>query len=199
MTNLNNQPIRDGKPFFMGDEALIKFSNGEEGLDKGTFWLVNKEDHTIRPFESPMALDTVFGKDLEEALNNVAIVSQPTINDNGDITEGVLTGFSILGPEYMIKDNGSAKELHFSNYQLENRYGKKINVDEETKAAGTIKQFIGLLKENEDKTGIPSSFLDKIENDDRLMAFYVSSLAYGKYTLKDVYADIDHLFKTSKE
>ena len=64
----NPNPIQDGNPYFLGDHALIKFSNGEGNYGEDTYWLVDKENHTIRPFESDMALDAAFGEDLETAL-----------------------------------------------------------------------------------------------------------------------------------
>ena len=41
-------------------------------------------------------------------------------------------------------------------------------------------------------------FIDKIKEDGKLMAFYISCLAYGKYTLQDIYIDMVHTFKDSK-
>lgn len=194
----NNYPIQDGNPYFFGDEALIKFSTGENGFNKSTYWLVSKKDHTVRPFESHMALDAAFGDNLKEALNNVVIVSQPTIDQENDITDGVLTGFTILGPEYAIKEDGSAKPLHFSNHQLKSRFGKPVDEEAENIAADAIERFLVVLTENEDKTGIPVSFIEQLKEDSKLMAFYVSCLAYGKYTLQDIFLDISKTFDNSK-
>ncbi|MFA5696353.1 MAG: hypothetical protein WC917_02805 [Bacilli bacterium] len=195
----NSYPIQDGTPYFMGDEALIKFSTGEEGFGPGTYWLANKKDHTIRPFESHMALDAAFGDDLKEALSRVVTIHQPIIDKDGEITEGVLADFSLLGPEYAIKDNGTTKPIHFSTHQLKSRFGKPIDEKAESMATEALDKFLSLLKVNEDKTGIPPKFIDNLKEDSKLMAFYISSMAYGKYTLKDIYLDIGHCFKESKE
>jgi len=195
----NKYPIQDGKPYFMGDEALIKFSSGEEGLSAGTYWLVNKKDHTIRPFENHMALSAVFEEDVEKALNNAVTVSQPMIDDDGEISDGVLADFTLLGPEYEIREDGSAKPLHFSTHQLKGRFGKPVNEKAEEKASTELDGFLTMLKDNEDKTGIPPAFIDGLKEDEKLMAFYVSSMAYGKYTLKEIYSDIGKTFNDSEQ
>jgi len=187
---MQTNPIQDGQPYFMGDEALVRFSSGEEGYSPSTYWLVNKTDHTVRPFESKMALDAAFGEDLQEALQNVVTVAQPTVDKDGEITDGVLADFSLLGPEYAIMEDGTSKPLHFSTHQLKSRFGKPVDESKEDDAADSLDGFLNTLKENEANTKIPPEYIDQLKDDPKLMAFYISSLAYGKYTLKDIYADI---------
>ena len=83
-------PVSDGKPYFMGSHALIQFSGGEDGLRPSTYWLVSKDDHTIRPFESQAALNAVFGANSQDALQNTVTVSPPNIDQHGNISDGVL-------------------------------------------------------------------------------------------------------------
>jgi hypothetical protein len=192
-------PIQNGNPYFMGDHALVKFSGGEEGFGPDTYWLVDKSNHTIRPFESHMALDAAFGQDLEEALNNVVIIAQPQVNQSGDITDGVLTDFSILGPEYAIGEDGSSKELDFSNQDLKGRYGKPIDDKNENLAIQALDGLLSHLDKRQSETGIPPTFIKKLKNNQRLMAFYISALAYGDYALKDIYSDITKRFKESNQ
>lgn len=192
-------PIQNGNPYFMGDYALIKFSGGEEGFGPDTYWLVDKKDHTIRPFESNMALDTTFGSDLEEALNKVVVIAQPQVDQSGDITDGVLADFSILGPEYAIKEDGSTKELDFSSHQLKSRYGKPIDEKNENLAIQAVDGLLTHLTKNQSATKVPSAFINKLKNDQRLMAFYISAMAYGDYTLKDIYSDILRRYKESNQ
>lgn len=194
MPSYNPNPVGDGKPYFMGDHALIKFSGPEEGLGPETFWLVTKTDQTIRPFESEMALDAAFGQDLQTALQKVVVIDPPVVDEEGDIQEGVLTGFTILGPEYAIMEDGTSKPLDFSNHQLKSRYGKPINEELEDLAVQTVDSFLNLLSTSEDKTKIPNSFINKIKKDERQTAFYISAMAYGDYTLDDIYADIVQRF-----
>lgn len=196
MPTPSSAPIQDGNPYFMGQHALIKFSSGEEGYGPAVYWLVDKEDHTIRAFESHMAMDAAFGQDLEAALTNAVTINPPATDQSGEITEGVLTDFSILGPEYAIKEDGTAKPLDFSPHQLKGRYGKAINEDQESLAVEVVDGFLNLLKKNENKTGITSAFLNKMKSDEKLMAFYVSAMAYGEYTLGDIFSDLKRRFNS---
>jgi hypothetical protein len=195
----NPSPVQDGKPYFMGDHALIKFSSGEEGLGPETYWLVDKSNHTIRPFESHMALDAAFGDELKAALEGTVVVSPPQIDEDGEITDGVLADFTLLGPEYAIREDGTSEPLQFSSHQLRQRYGKPIDESTEDMATEVVDRFLGILKDNEPKTGIPASFVTGLRGDHKLMAYYISSLAYGGYTLGDLYGDILHRFNSSKD
>lgn len=192
----SSSPVNDGMPYFMGDYALVTFDTGEN-TGAVMYWLADKGDHTLRPFESEMALDAAFGDQLQEALQSAVTVTPPNIDPEGEIMSGVLEGFTILGPEYAIKDDGSTKELDFSTYQLKNRYGKPINESLEDMATDVIDGLLNLMKDNESKTSVPSKFINNLKNDQRLMAFYISAMAYGDYTMNDIYADIKRRFRNS--
>lgn len=195
----NTSPIRDGKPYFLGKHALIKFSEGEEGLGPDVFWLLDKEDHTLRPFESNMALDAAFGKDLQEALSNVVMVSPPQIDSNGDIKEGVLADFNILGPEYSIKEDGTSKPLQFSPHQLRGRYGKPVNEDGEVQAERELDNLLNKMSRNESGSAITAKFINKLKKDNQLMAFFIGAMAYGGYSIDDIKTEIIRNFHQSKE
>lgn len=192
-------PVHDGKPYFLGEHALIKFSGGEEGYGPGVYWLVDKDNHTIRPFESHKALQNAFGEGFQDALSNAITVIPPSIDEHGNIHDGVLSDFSVLGPEYSVKEDGTSKPLHFSAHQLRGRYGKEIDEKNENLSSRAMETFMRHLKSHESKTNIPNSFIEKLTNDHQLMAFYVSALAYGEYTLGHIYADINKRFRDSKK
>lgn len=191
-------PVSDGKPYFMGSEALIKFSGGEDGLKPSTYWLVDKDNHTIRPFESQAALNAVFGTNLQEALKNVVTVSPPNVDQHGNIPDGVLADFTVLGSEYAINSDGTSKTLHFSPHQLRGRYGKPINEQLENLATEAVDGFLNILKDKERITGMSANFINQLKRDEHLMAFYVSAMAYGNYALNDIYADIHRRNKDSQ-
>ena len=193
----NPNPVQNGRPYFLGDFALIKFSGGEEGFGPEVYWLVSKEDHTIRPFESEMALDAVFGEDLQKALERVVTVTSPTMDSNNDIVDGVLADFNVLGPEYMIKDDGTSEPLEFSSHQLKGRYGKPIDEDQETTAERTVDGLLNTLAKGDSK--ITPAFIHKLRNDHQLMAFYIGALAYGGYNENYIHADILRRFNKSKK
>lgn len=187
---MNQSPIRKGTPYFMGDQALVKFSPGGGEPDSGLHWLVDKANNTVRPFESEVALQAAFGDGYEAAKRGSVVLSPPVIDENGEITEGVLRDFSILGSEYAVKENGTSKKLDFSPNQLKKRYGKQINENGEGLAAETLDGLLNIIKSKGKEMNIPSSFINQLKKDSRLMAFYISALAYGEYTLGDIYSDI---------
>lgn len=195
----NPSPVNEGKPYFMGDFALIKFSGGEEGFGPEVYWLVNKEDHTIRPFESPMALDAAFGEDLQDALKKTVVIASPILDGDNDIVEGVLADFNILGPEYMIKEDGTSEPLRFSRHQLKGRYGKPINDEQEVTAERAVDALLNELSENKSGSAITSKFINKLRDDQQLMAFYISAMAYGGYSIDDIKAEIIKSFHQSKK
>lgn len=194
---INSNPIHEGKPYFLGDFALIRFAGGEGGFGPEVYWLVNKEDHSIRPFESYMALDTVFGDKLEDALKRVVVIESPTLDSNNDIIDGVLTDFSVLGPEYMIKEDGTTEPLEFSSYQLKGRYGKPIDENQELLAERAVDGLLNSLEKGDSK--ITPGFINKLRRDNQLMAFYIASIAYGGYSKDFVHADILRRFNKSKK
>jgi hypothetical protein len=196
---MENNPIDSGRPYFMGPHAIIKFSGGEEGYGPSVFWLVDKSNHTIRPFESHMALDAAFGDGLQEALSKVVTVAQPKIDNNGDIKEGVLTDFNVLGPEYSIKEDGTSKPLHFSPHQLRSRYGKPVNEEAETKAEQEVDNLLNELSRNENGSDMTAKFINGLRKDHQLMAFYISAIAYGSYSIDDIKKEIIRHFHQSKE
>lgn len=191
-------PIQSGRPYFMGEHALVRFSFNE-GETPEIIWLVDKGNNTVRSFESEEALKKAFGNGYEQAKKQIITIASPSIDENNDIADGVLEGFTILGPEYAIKEDGTSKKLKVSPSQLRSRYGQDINENGEALGAEALEGLLTALKSKEKETGIPSSYIDKIKKDSNLMAFYLSALAYGKYTLNDVYSDISQNFKEENQ
>lgn len=194
LTN-NATPVHEGKPYFMGDQALVKFTSMESGFGPDVYWIADKKMHTLRPFESHAALQNAFGDGLETALQHVVSVSPPTVDTKGEISDGILRDFNILSPDYSIKEDGSAKQLHFSPHQLRSRYGKPVNPDGENNATEKLDGFLSVLKQQENDTGIKANFIDSLKRDHHLMAFYISAMTYGGYGMEDVYKDISRRSK----
>ena len=182
-------PVHSGTPYFMGEHALIKFSSAEGGFGPETFWLADKKLHTLRPFESHAALQNAFGDGFDEAMKHVVHLVAPRVHSSGEIVEGVLRDYNIMSPEYAIKEDGSAKKLHFSPHQLRTRYGKPSNAKAESDSANKVEALLDKLKKSE-QVGVSADFVDKIKKEPHLMAFYISALAYGGYHIHDVFTDI---------
>lgn len=187
---MNSMPVYNGSPYFMGDHALVTFSTGEDSYGPKTYWLVDKKDHTIRPFESETALKNAFGEGFQTAMRNMVTIVPPNVDEEGLITDGVLKDFDILSADYSIKEDGTGKKLPFSAHKLRTRGGKAVNEKGEGIAVEILDGFLSKLKQNSAKVGIESGFIDKLKQDSKLMAYYVSSLAYDNATLSDIYNDI---------
>lgn len=195
MTQMNSTPIHTGNPYFLGNEAIITFSGGEDGYGPKVYWLVDKDNRTVRPFESEIALQKVFGDGYQDALSHCVTIVPAQINQDGEIMDGVLRGFNILDPNYAIKEDGTSQKLDFSPHQLKGRYGKAVDQNAEGLSTEVLDGLLNHLKSKEGQTGITGTFINKIKQDQHLMAFYISALAYGNYTISDVYKDISQRFK----
>ena len=198
LNQINHNPVENGRPYFIGQHALIKFSNGTDGYDSSVYWLVDKENHTIRPFESHDALAKAFGEGLNDAISKVVTVTPPQVDSNGAIKDGILADFDILDPEYSIREDGTAKPLDFSPHQLRSRYGKPIDEQKEISAEREIEKILDSFKPTGSRNDIPQSFIKNLRNNHRQMAFYISSLAYGEYSPQHVYNDILDKYNKSK-
>ena len=184
-----NKPVASsGKPYFLGGEGLIKFSDGVDGEAPSIYWLVSEKDRTIRPFESDAALAAAFGPGVEEAKSKCVHVAHPSIANNGEITDGILKGYELLGPEHAVHNDGSALPVEVSLHHLKKRYGKPINSASEEKAVNMLDNLLSSLSAGQD--GISAAAVEKIKRNERTMAHYISALAYGKYTVSDIKREI---------
>jgi hypothetical protein len=92
---------------------------------------------------------------------------------------------SILSNEYYTKD-GSARQLDYSNAQLSTRYGHPVNQEMEQTMYSALKGVFNMLE----TAGVDKSMINTIKKSDDLMAFYVSAMAYGGYSIGDIYSDV---------
>lgn len=191
---ISKPTVSGGKPYFLGLHALVKFSSGLDSEGPSVFWLVDKGDKTLRPFESETALKNAFGEGYDTAMQHVVHLAHPKIDSSGDILDGALKGFSLLDADYAIREDGTAKEQEFSNHHLRNRYGKAVDVKAEEQAARTLEHVFKTMKERDSKE-IPPSEIEKIKGDGRRVAFLLNAIAYGKYSGRSVR---DHLLATYK-
>lgn len=187
---MSSMPVYNGSPYFMGDHSLVTFSTGEDSSGPKTYWLVDKKDHTIRPFESETALKNAFGEGFSTAMQHIVTIVPPNVDEEGLVTDGVLKDFDILSADYSIREDGTGKKLPFSAHKLRTRGGKAINEKGEGMAVEILDGFLNKLKQSSSQTGIQPGFIDKLKQDSKLMAYYVSSLAYDNATLSDIYKDI---------
>ena len=110
-----------------------------------------------------------------------------------------MADFDILDPEYSIKEDGTSKPLHFSPHQLRSRYGKPVNEEAETKAEREVDNLLNELSRNENGSDMTAKFINGLRKDHQLMAFYISAICYGNYSIDDIKKEIIRHFHQSKE
>lgn len=183
-------PIQDGSPYFMGDHTIVKFTNGTPAMGPEQYWLVDKSKDFIIPFASDAAIQAAFGEDYTTIMQNVVSVSPPAVSPQGEVQNGVFAGFILLGPEYAIQDDGSAKQLDYHPGHIAKRYGKPIDEQAEEKALIDLEGLLGVIKSKEADLGITAGTIDKLMQNTNEIALYISALAYGGYDANDVYKEI---------
>jgi hypothetical protein len=172
--------------FFRGDYALIKFKDDPDGAgpaNTSTVWLVNKTDNTIRPFLSWGAF-TNFFEDPAVAQASIKSIASSEIDEGG-----VLGNFRLLGDQYGVQQDGSMRKLDYNPATISLRYGQGINADSEFLAYETLDGLFDLVRKDANPM-VGMAFLDQIKNDKEAVGFYLSAMAYGKYTPADVLRDI---------
>lgn len=171
-----------GNAYFPNDFALVKIV-GQDGYDSNIVWLADVASKTLRPFSDTRALETVYGMPLDQLQSHINYVGADSFTRGG-----VLGGFQPLSAEYAIKKDGSGRALDYSSVSLSSRYGQGINESGELKSYQALDGFLSLLKSQDGK--VSDSQVNNVLNDPNAMAFYISALAYGGYTLSDVYSDM---------
>lgn len=167
------------KLYPLGDYSLVKFT------DSPTVFLVDFKNKQLRPFLSQEAFNTSYQN--PEDANKAIITLDPSEHTR---TGGALSDFQLLPYEYGISNFGQMKQMDINTNNIKNYYGQKeMTPDQAMVGIGNLSQFLGSLKNNP-KSGIDSSFIDKISSDPNLGSFYANAILYGGYTFDDVYKDI---------
>lgn len=179
---------------FVGKHSLVKFQedpDGPEGFSDKTVWLLDNENSVMRPFMSMAAFNASF-KDPADAMNQV--VTMPI----SQIKNGQFAGkFEILNSDYGINSDGSYKDLEVNRSALKDRYGMEYNEGAMVSGVGMLKTFIELNKKDKG-SGLESSFLTSLESDASKMAMLTNALAFGGYTMTDLYKELKRQQEVAK-
>ncbi len=173
--------------YLTGDYALVRFvGQGQDRyMNDQTVWLLDSKTKTLRPFSSGAALSNFFDGDVN--VDDITSIDASELQPGGSLgSNGGKPGFQLLAPEYAIQPDGSARRLDYSAAQLATRYGQPVNEEMEQTMFSALKGVFNMLE----TAGVNKSTINKIKNDDELMAFYVSSMAYGGYSVGDIYSDV---------
>ncbi len=182
----NGTPTTTGgkaQSYFMGDYSLIRFNGaGPSGnMNQGTVWLVDPKTNSMRPFQNASALSNFFDEPVD--INDIPVHDASSLSGGGP-----LEGYQLLNSEYAIKSDGTAKRLDYSASELATRYGSGIDQGLEQEASMMLDGFMDLVKNT--NAGIDQATLKKLAGDDNQVAYYINALAYGGYTLNDIYRDM---------
>lgn len=125
-------------PFFVGDHALVKITS-PQNPSSGTLWLVDKKLKVLRPITSENDLQNMF-EDPNAAMNSIVTLSSQALGPNGP-----LAGFTPLGADKGIQQDGSMPNIEFSPDQLSRRYGKPQDIAEENRSIAILDGLLGHL------------------------------------------------------
>jgi hypothetical protein len=181
-----------GTPYFMGDQSLVRFSGqGPAGaMNANTLWLLDKKTKTARPFQDMQAVQNYFGQPVD--INQAQVIPSTELSPGGlfGAQEG-RPGFELLDGEYAIKSDGTTRDLEFSSAQLADHYGHQQDPVAEQNASMVLDGFMNTLARAQN-SGIQPASLEQMKTNPRLLAFYINALAYGGYTLGDIYRDMKY-------
>jgi len=125
-------------PFFVGDHSLVRIVN-PNNPGSGTLWVVDAKRKVLRPINSDKAFQNAF-EDPEAAKNSITTLSSQALGPGGP-----LAGFTPLGQEHGVQDDGSMKNLQYTPSQIQQHYGKPQDPQAEQKALSMLDSVIGKL------------------------------------------------------
>lgn len=176
-----------GTPYFMGRYSLVRFSGqGPTGyMNESVVWLVDTQSKTLRPFANASAVENFFEYPVD--MSQIQVMSAASLLPGGTLgSQDGEPGYELLGNEYMVQADGTARELEFSASHLAARYGSPINQTAEQWAGMLVQGFLKHLTRSD--SGISKQTIDAL--DDAHKAYYISAIAYGGYAAPDIYRDL---------
>jgi hypothetical protein len=180
-----------------GDHALIKFDTDPDGSGPGntsTVYYVDVKNKTMRPFLSEQAFNNAYGGQftLQEAESQglIKTLSGSMLGPGMplDIKNGSWTLHSNEGG---VREDGTWKDmsLQIGDAALKNRYGQPANEGLFEAGYSAIKGFLDLAKQDP-SIGLSAQTINEIENSPDKLAFYMSAVGYGGYSITDIYKEI---------
>lgn len=185
------------EPVFSGTNYLVMFSDDPTPLEDmtgtDTLWLLNTNNHSVNgvnysgslvPFSSEEAINNFFqGKyTLQELKDLGKIVVRPTsaLADQNSIFYNARIVKSTDG----VKTDGTLP----LNEAVKFRYGQPIDVEKESKAKNLLYRVFSDIVD--DDPNFSQDYFDNAFNDRNYLSKYINALAYGGYSVADIYMDI---------
>ena len=176
--------------FSNGRDALVTFAG--EGATPNQIFLVDQENKQVIPFSSMRSAINYFSRvsgapvtagDINAVLSEIP---SSTLSQGGS-----LEGFFPVNMENGFNEDGHLLNPAPSNANIQARYGKDVDRDEEVKQYKLLDGFVKLLSSGAaGKSNVTPAELAKLTSSDTTMAFYINALTYGGYSLQDVYQDM---------
>jgi len=161
------------------DYSVVKFDNSP------AVYLVDHNTHNLQPFLNEMAFENAFQDRADEAWNSIETVTEDDLNQGGR-----LAGYQVLGTENGIREDGSVPEPDGpSPAAISERYGRDNNEDTNWTAYLAVDGFLDLLRITPN-SGVTPATIDAIKNDPSKTSMLMNAVAYGGYTLEDIYKEV---------
>jgi len=171
--------------------AFITFSGG--GYTPNQLYFIDPTNKQIIPFSSMQsAINYISNANPGSTVTADDINAHTTqIPSSAVSTGGALEGFTVEDSSHGFGENGTITNPAVSTASLSQNYGQASNTDNETKAYTALDGFTKLLSSGAAGTGtVTSAEIATIMNDPKTVGYYINALAYGGYTLADVYQDM---------
>lgn len=172
-------------PHFSGPYALIRISG--EGSTPNSLFLVDTQDKQIFPFADQAAVQAAYpGLSQDEIDAHTTMVPAAIFN-----TGNGLSGYQLFTDAgHSIQDNGVLPDAPASDAALSDNYGQQTNPQAVNAATTALDGFSNLLESGAAGTTLGGDIVKNVMSNPTMVATYVNALAYGGYTLQDVYQDM---------
>lgn len=165
-------------PYFRGKQTLIRFTDDPNK----EIYLIDSDTKNIIPFVDDSAFFNYYG----------ILPTDPSVRvteiDSKEVTSGVFNGYKTLPNSEGVQIDGKMPKV--KDYSVTNLYYGKEFDDNKNKAGFTaVTGFLKTLK-TLPNSGIDENTISKALTDNNQLAFYVNAVAYGGYSLDDIYRDL---------
>ena len=162
--------------------AIIDFTDD----NSNKLWVYDKANKIYRPYESIEAVANYYSLDPQVVTDNINNLETTVRDAHPDQFGGTW-----LNDDYMVNNNGAAikePQIKSNVTGLKGMYGAtKKDIEAEQHAGGLINTMMTQLK---DKGQLSQATFDEEFKEQASLAKYVNALAYGGYSIADVFRDV---------
>jgi hypothetical protein len=164
--------------------ALVTLTG--QGATSGTLFMMDPVGKQLIPFSSMNSAIAYFTKQ-----NGYPVTAAEINATTSQVPSSMINGYQIDGMMNGFDENGVLANPAPSNAQMQQNYGQQTNTANEQKAMLLVDHMGNLLSSGQPLgSDVTPAEVKSIMSDPTLLGFYVNAIAYGGYTLKDVYQDM---------